>query len=184
MQAARGASLNPSDQASGPRSAQRLLLLLAGGLLAADQLAKVWAVAALSDGRRIDLLGWVFGLRLTYNPGAAFGTGGAFTPVITVIALVAALVVVRLSFRVRDRFWAVGLGCLLAGVVGNLCDRLFRAPGVFRGHVVDFLELPNWPIFNIADVCINVAAVVIIVQAFRGVRLDGTRDEDHQEKDV
>ena len=71
--------------------------------------------------------------------------------------------------------WAIGLGFLLAGVLGNLTDRVFRAPGFLRGHVVDFLQLPHWPVFNVADMCINVAAVVIIVQAVRGVSVDGTR---------
>jgi signal peptidase II len=63
----------------------------------------------------------------------------------------------------------------MAGVLGNLTDRIFRSPGMFRGHVVDFLRLPNWPIFNIADICINVAAGVIILQAVRGVSVNGSR---------
>ena len=80
-----------------------------------------------------------------------------------------------LSRRVRNYVWAVAFGLLLAGITGNLTDRLFRAPGVLRGHVVDFLMLPHWPIFNVADMCINVAAALILVQAFRGIRLDGSR---------
>ena len=78
----------------------------------------------------------------------------------------------------RSTFWAVGFGFLLAGVTGNLADRLFRDPGPLRGHVVDFLMLPHWPVFNVADVCINVAAVVIVVQALRGIRLDGRHTSD------
>ena len=66
----------------------------------------------------------------------------------------------------------------MAGVLGNLTDRLFRSPGALRGHVVDFLQLPNWPIFNVADICINIAAGVIILQAVRGISLDGTRSRD------
>jgi signal peptidase II len=77
--------------------------------------------------------------------------------------------------RLRSTGWAIGLGFLMAGVLGNLTDRLFRSPGVFRGHVVDFIQLPNWPIFNVADVCINIAAGVIILQAVRGVSIDGSR---------
>ena len=80
-----------------------------------------------------------------------------------------------LSRRVRNFGWAIAFGFLLAGITGNLTDRLFRAPGVLRGHVVDFLMLPHWPIFNVADMCINVAAALILVQAFRGIRLDGSR---------
>ena len=75
--------------------------------------------------------------------------------------------------------WAIAFGLLLAGIAGNLTDRLVRAPGVLRGHVVDFLMLPHWPIFNVADMCINVAAALILVQAFRGIRLDGSRIARH-----
>ena len=80
-----------------------------------------------------------------------------------------------LSRRLGSRLWAVALGLLLAGVGGNLTDRLLREPGPLRGHVIDFLMLPHWPIFNVADMCINVAAGLILIQAFRGIRIDGTR---------
>jgi signal peptidase II len=77
--------------------------------------------------------------------------------------------------RSRSWGWACALGLLLAGIVGNLIDRVFREPGPFRGHVIDFIALPHWPVFNVADMCINVAAVLILVLAVRGVRLDGGR---------
>jgi signal peptidase II len=79
--------------------------------------------------------------------------------------------------------WALGLGFLLAGVLGNLTDRIFRAPAPLRGHVVDFLQLPHWPIFNVADMCINAAAVVIVIQALRGVSVDGTHAHARDEHD-
>ena len=91
------------------------------------------------------------------------------------LAIVAVGVVLWLSRRVGSSVWAVALGLLLAGVTGNLTDRMLREPGPFRGHVIDFLMLPNWPIFNVADMCINVAAGLILVQAFRGIKLDGSR---------
>ena len=72
--------------------------------------------------------------------------------------------------------WAVALGLLLAGVAGNLADRLLRDPGPFRGHVVDFLALPRWPVFNVADMCINVAGALVVVLLLRGVGVDGSRD--------
>ena len=72
----------------------------------------------------------------------------------------------------------MALGLLLAGVAGNLTDRIVREPGPLRGHVVDFLMLPHWPVFNVADICINIAAGLIMLQAFRGIRLDGTRDSE------
>ena len=100
-----------------------------------------------------------------------------FTWVFAVAAVaVLAFVLVRLVPRVRHRGWAVALGLLCAGVSGNLVDRLFRAPGPFRGHVVDFLELPHWPIFNVADMCITAAAALILVlSVVKNVGLDGRR---------
>ena len=73
--------------------------------------------------------------------------------------------------------WAAGLGLLLAGVSGNLTDRLLRDPGPLRGHVIDFLMLPNWPVFNVADICINVGVGLILLQVLRGVSLDGSKAE-------
>ena len=70
---------------------------------------------------------------------------------------------------------------LLAGIAGNLTDRLLREPGPLRGHVVDFLMLPNWPVFNVADICINVGAGLILLQAFRGIGIDGTACTDDRE---
>jgi signal peptidase II len=86
-------------------------------------------------------------------------------------------VVAFVARRVRHRGWALGLGLLLAGVTGNLVDRMFRDPGPFRGHVVDFLALPNWPVFNVADICIDVAGAIFVLLLLRGVRLDGSRHE-------
>ena len=79
------------------------------------------------------------------------------------MVVVAAVVVAYLSVRLRSRLWALGLGLLMAGVLGNLTDRLFRAPGPMRGEVIDFLMLPNWPVFNVADMAINGAAALILV---------------------
>ena len=133
------------------------------------------------DGRPdVPLVGDLLVLHLTRNPGAAFSTGTEYTVVLSCLAVVAVCVVLYLSLRVRSVLWAVGLGLLLAGVSGNLTDRVLREPGPMRGHVIDFLMLPNWPVFNIADICINVAAGVILLQAFRGVRLDGTRDVEEE----
>ena len=91
------------------------------------------------------------------------------------MAVTATVVVLVLARRLRNGLWAVGLGCLLGGVLGNLTDRVFREPAVLRGHVVDFLALPNWPVFNVADICINLAAAVIILQAVRGISYTGER---------
>ncbi|RYB95579.1 signal peptidase II [Nocardioides oleivorans] len=180
MQAARGASLNPSDQADPERVRRRIdarLVFAAVALVAyaADLGTKQWALSALTDGD-VPLIGDWFTLHLTFNPGAAFSTGTGFTIVFTCLAMVAVVVVLWLSRRLGSTGWALGLGVLLGGVSGNLTDRIFREPEPFHGHVVDFLMLPSWPVFNIADVCINIAAGVIILQTFRGIRIDGTRE--------
>lgn len=184
MQAARGASLSPSDPAdqktpTAAASRRLVLVFLAVAVVAwiVDQVTKHLAVDRLTDRPPVHLVGELLQLELTRNPGAAFSTGTGFTQVFSVVAIAATVAILWFGIRVRTTLWAVGLGLLLAGVAGNLTDRMFRAPGPLRGHVVDFLMLPHWPIFNIADICINLAAVVIVVQALRGVRLDGSRAE-------
>jgi signal peptidase II len=179
MQAARGTSLTEGS-AEGTDVPDRrryvgLFALVAAVLYAADQLTKYLAVEHLTGQADKPLVGDLLQLHLTRNPGAAFSTGTAFTEVLSCVAIAAVGVVLWLSRRIGSVLWAVALGVLLAGVAGNLTDRLFRAPGPLKGHVVDFLMLPNWPIFNVADMCINVAAGLILIQAFRGIRLDGTR---------
>ena len=145
--------------------------------LALDISTKIIAVSRLDPQEPIRLLGGLLTLRLIRNPGAAFSQGAQFTYVFAGIAvLVLTFVVVRLVPRLGHPGWAVALGLLCAGVGGNLTDRLFRAPGPFRGHVVDFLELPRWPIFNVADMCITGAAILIMVLAVvRNVGLDGSK---------
>ena len=181
VQAARGAPLTPEATAARPSPRRVSVLVLAGAaivLYTVDQVSKVWAVASLTGEPDRPLVGELLQLHLTRNPGAAFSTGTRYTEIFTVVAILAVLVVLWLARRVGDRLWALALGILLAGVAGNLTDRLVREPGPLRGHVIDFLMLPHWPIFNVADMCINVAAALILVQAFRGVRLDGSRVAD------
>ena len=172
----RGAELLPGPKAA-PRGGGRTRLLLGLVFVAAytlDVLTKVWAVHALSGRADVRVVGDVLKLHLTRNAGAAFSTGTQYTVALTCFAIAAAVVVLWLSRRLGSVVWAVAFGLLLAGIAGNLTDRLLREPGPFRGHVVDFLMLPHWPVFNIADVCINVAAGLILLQAVRGVRLDGS----------
>ena len=179
MQAARGASLTHSDAAPGPARSRRALVLffvVALGVYLADLGTKILAVEKLTGEPPVRVIGDVLQLNLARNPGAAFSTGTSYTVVLSFIAVAAVATVLWYSRRLSSPLWAVGLGCLLGGVLGNLTDRVFRAPGFLRGHVIDFLQLPNWPIFNIADISINVAAGVIILQALRGVSLAGTRE--------
>jgi signal peptidase II len=173
LQAARGASLSTG------RSATALAFAVAAAALLLDVVSKHLAVRELTGRAPVQVFGEFLQLKLLRNPGAAFSTGASFTPFITVVAMVATAVVVFFAFRVRHRGWAVALGLLLAGVTGNLVDRIFRAPGPFRGHVVDFFALPNWPVFNVADICIDVAGALFVVLLLRGVRLDGEQQHAH-----
>ena len=177
MQAARGASLT-RDRTSSP-GAPRLNLLIGVAIAAwlVDLTTKVVAEHQLADRGPVDVIGSLLRLNLTRNAGAAFSTGRSLTPVIAVFAVVAFAVVLVLAARVRTTGWAWALGLLLAGIAGNLTDRIFREPGFLRGHVIDFLQLPHWPIFNVADICINVAAVLIVLQSLRGVPLGGRADD-------
>jgi signal peptidase II len=184
MQAARGTSLSQDDSSKSdtqdvPSHVRVRLVLIAvfAVLYAADQVTKWLAVDRLTDEPVKRVVGDLLVLHLTRNAGAAFSTGTSHTWLFTALAFVAVLVTLWLSRRVRSLLWAAALGALLAGILGNFTDRVFRTPGGLRGHVVDFLELPHWPIFNVADMCINVAAALILVQAFRGIRLDGSRAE-------
>lgn len=134
--------------------------------LTLDVVTKILAVTHLDPYAPVRLLGGLLRLQLIRNPGAAFSSGERFTYVFSIAAiLVLAFVLIRLVPKIGHPGWAVGLGLLCAGVSGNLSDRLFRTPGVLRGHVVDFLQLPHWPIFNVADMCICAAAVSIVVLA-------------------
>ena len=114
-------------------------------------------------------------LQFTYgeNTGAAFGIGTGFTWIFTAIAVIVVFVIVRTARRLGSVWWAVALGGLLGGAMGNLIDRLTRAPGPGQGYVVDFIALPNFPIFNIADMAITGSAVLMIVLTLRGVDLAG-----------
>lgn len=140
---------------------------------------KMLVVHHFVRGEERSFLSPVLKLHYVTNSGAAFSTGAGMTAWISVFACVALVVVVVLSGRVRTPLWIVAMGLLLAGVSGNLIDRFFRSPGPLRGAVVDFLELPHWPIFNVADICINVAAGLIIVQSLRGVPMSGRPERHH-----
>jgi len=162
---------------SRPGSTRALLVAALVGALAvvADQVTKATAVHNLTGRPPKHVIGDLVQFELARNAGAAFSTGTSHTEVFSVIAVVATCVVCWFVARTRSLGWACALGLLFAGIVGNLIDRIFRAPGAFRGHVVDFIALPHWPIFNVADMCINVAAVLILILALRGIRLDGSR---------
>jgi signal peptidase II len=179
MQAARGASLNEGDHNDPPAPRDRrplgLFATVAVVAFLLDLGSKTWALRALESGQPVQVVGDWFRLNLVFNPGAAFSLGTSATVYLTVFAVVAAVTVLFVARNVGDRLWAIGLGALLGGILGNLTDRLLREPGPLRGHVVDMFQLPNWPVFNVADMCINLAALIIVIQAFRGISLRGER---------
>lgn len=149
---------------------------MAAAVLALDITSKVIVVATLSDRPPIVLLGGFLTLRVDRNPGAAFSLGGpSVTVLFTAIAVGVSVFVLRTSRRIRSLPWAVTLGLLLGGALGNLTDRLLRYPGPFRGWVVDWIQWPHWPVFNLADSSIVCGGFLAVLLAARGLGIDGTK---------
>ncbi|ACZ30324.1 lipoprotein signal peptidase [Xylanimonas cellulosilytica DSM 15894] len=167
-----------------PASSRRLVLftfLLAALVLAVDQATKQWALSALELGApQHNLIGEFLSLRLVLNPGAALGIGYGYTWVLTILVVAVVIVIVRVISKIRSRAWAVTLGLLLGGAVGNLVDRLLREPGFAHGHVVDFIGYWNWFTGNVADIAIVVAAVMLALLSLMGIGLDGQRESDRE----
>ena len=143
--------------------------------VAADVTTKLAVVAHLEGREPIRLLGSLVTLEASRNSGAAFSFAEGATVVFTAVAVAVVVVIIRTSRRLGSTPWAVTLGLLLGGAVGNLLDRLFRAPGIGRGAVVDFIHLPHFAVFNVADSCITVGAVLAVLLSVRGLEIDGTR---------
>ncbi|MDF8264253.1 signal peptidase II [Luteipulveratus sp. YIM 133296] len=179
-----GSTVDPAGERRGLAVGKILLLVVvAASAYALDQLSKAWAVSSLDVGVPRELVGDLLQLRRTSNPGAAFSIATNATWILTVVACCVIACTIYVARRLRSRGWACALGLLIGGALGNLTDRFFRAPGGGKGHVVDFLELPNWPIFNVADMCIVSAAVLICVLAFVGIGVDGSRAADEEDED-
>ncbi len=150
-----------------------ILLGIAAAVLALDIASKAIVVATLSDRAPIRLLGGLLTLRESRNSGAAFSIGTSMTVVFTLIAVGVIIFILRTSRRIFSLPWAVALGLLLGGAMGNLTDRIFRSPGPFRGWVVDWIQVPHWPVFNLADSAIVCGGVLMVLIAARGYRIDG-----------
>lgn len=167
LQAARGTPLN-----------RRLPALLAVGVallgLGVDQASKGAVLGALTPGRPVEVIGTLLRFNLTFNPGAAFSLGTSMTLALSIFAIVALLACVLVALRrVRTLPQGLAVGLLMAGISGNLHDRLLRAPGPLLGHVVDFIQLPHFAIFNVADICITSAAVLVVLLSLRSPSGDG-----------
>jgi signal peptidase II len=148
---------------------------LAALVLVLDQATKRWAVAELTGGRTISIVGDLLQFRLLYNPGAAFSIGQEFTWLFTVVAALIVVAVAIAAWRVRSPGWSVGLGLVLGGAVTHLLDRLFREPAFARGHVVDFIDYAGLFVGNVADIAIVLGAALLAVMNLRGIAINGER---------
>jgi signal peptidase II len=139
------------------------LYFLAAFIWLIDYSTKVWALNNVSQVEPIKIIGSILQLRLVFNPGAAFSFGTSFTFIFTILALLAVAVIAYYAVKIADRWWSVVLGVALGGVLGNLTDRIFREPSIFNGHVIDWIELPRFPVFNVADMAIVGAALLSVL---------------------
>ncbi len=157
-----------------------LLFSVAAFALVADIITKVVAVAKLSAGAPVRVLGGLVYLVLYRNPGAAFSLATGMTWLLALLAIGVVAVIIWLAPKLRSRGWTVGLGLVLGGALGNLVDRIFREPGPLQGHVVDFISLLSpdgsvWPVFNLADSAIVCGGALVVLMSLLGRDYDGTR---------
>lgn len=174
----------PLGDAPGERSAPKgkrrvgVLAAVAALAYALDLASKLTVVAKLEHHAPVQVAGSLLQLDVIRNKGAAFGIGEALTILLTVIAAVVIVVIARLARKLYSAPWAVALGLLLGGAFGNLTDRVFRTPGVFRGAVVDFIAPAHFAVFNLADSAIVCGGILIVFLSFRGLDPDGTQHRD------
>lgn len=155
-----------------------ILGLVAVVVIIVDQLTKYWVVSSIrprieSGEGPIVLLGGFLKLTSAKNTGAAFSIGTGYTWIFSIVAVVVAVVIVRSSRRLGSVGWAIALGGLLGGLLGNLIDRITREPGPGLGYVVDWIQLPNFAVFNAADSSIVCSSILMIILAIRGVEFSG-----------
>ncbi|MEL3950437.1 MULTISPECIES: signal peptidase II [Streptomyces] len=174
-----GADAEPE---AGPQSkGRRKIAVLFGVALfayALDLISKMIVVAKLEHHEPIDVVGDLLRFNAIRNAGAAFGMGEAYTIIFTVIAAAVIVVIARLARKLYSLPWAIALGLLLGGALGNLTDRIFRSPGVFKGAVVDFIAPKGFAVFNLADSAIVCGGILIVLLSFRGLDPDGTVHKD------
>lgn len=169
---------NPGDP---PRRRLKLLLAVAAAVLALDIVTKVLAVHLLTPGEPVSILGDTVTWTLVRNSGAAFSMATGYTWVLTLIAIAVVIGIVWMGRRLVSPWWAVGLGMILGGALGNLVDRFFRSPGPLRGHVVDFLSIGWWPVFNVADPAVVGGAILLVALSVFGVDYDSRRTAERTE---
>lgn len=180
--------VSTADHPAPARKTVWLLAVLAPAILAADVVTKVVAVAQLEGRPPVPLFGGLVYLQLLRNPGAAFSLATGYTWILAIVAIAVVVIILRVARRLRSTGWAIALGLVLGGALGNLTDRVFRSPGPLQGHVVDMVSLfaPNgsvWPVFNLADSSIVCGGILLVVLALLGRELDGTRSADRKKKE-
>ncbi|MYR47019.1 signal peptidase II [Streptomyces sp. SID5910] len=163
-----------------PRGRRRIAVLFAVAVFAylLDLGSKMLVVAKLEHHEPVEVVGDWLRFAAIRNAGAAFGFGEAFTVIFTVIAAAVIVVIARLARKLYSLPWAIALGLLLGGALGNLTDRIFRSPGVFEGAVVDFIAPKHFAVFNLADSAIVCGGILIVLLSFRGLDPDGTVHRD------
>ncbi|MFB4425172.1 signal peptidase II [Streptomyces sp. QL37] len=180
QQPVEGSTPTGSDEPGSDRGRKKILVLLGVAVLAylLDLISKMIVVAKLEHEEPVEIFGDWLKLDAIRNAGAAFGIGEAFTVIFTAIAAVVIIVIVRLARKLYSLPWAIALGLLLGGALGNLTDRIFRAPGVFEGAVVDFIAPAHFAVFNLADSAIVCGGILIVILSFKGLDPDGTVHKD------
>lgn len=175
-----GADDGTQEAAQRPKGKRRIAVLFTVAVLAygLDLVSKLLVVAKLEHHAPIEIVGDWLKLEAIRNAGAAFGFGEAFTVIFTVIAAAVIVVIARLARKLYSLPWAIALGLLLGGALGNLTDRIFRSPGVFEGAVVDFIAPKHFAVFNLADSAIVCGGILIVLLSFRGLDPDGTVHKD------
>ena len=166
-----------------------LLAAIAAIVVILDLISKIIIVATVQPGEPIRILGGLVYLSLIRNPGAAFSMATGMTWVLALIAIGVVIFIIRMAPRLRSTPWAISLGLVLGGAIGNLIDRIFRSPGFLQGHVVDFVSVfgPNaqyFPVFNVADSAITIGGISLVVTALLGIGFDGTRTRSGKAKDA
>ena len=163
-----------------PRGRRRIAVLFAVAVFAyaLDLISKMIVVAKLEHHPPIEVVGDWLRFEAIRNAGAAFGFGEAFTIIFTVIAAAVIVVIARLARKLYSLPWAIALGLLLGGALGNLTDRIFRSPGVFEGAVVDYIAPKHFAVFNLADSAIVCGGILIVLLSFKGLDPDGTVHKD------
>jgi signal peptidase II len=138
-----------------------------------DFATKSWALNSLDSRNPVKLLGNFLQLTLIKNSGAAFSLAQGATIIFTIFAISVVAAIAYYSTKITSFGWSIVLGLALGGILGNLTDRIFRAPGFFTGHVIDWIQLPNWPVFNLADSAIVVAASIAVILSIRNISPTG-----------